>query len=418
MFHQNFKNQRKVIQHIPRRVHVSKRDIPFKTRVTHNEVFLKEMRDTRNSRKLSIDYFTKLESMSKYDGPIVIGKKYPNGYIVSNSMKNLDTYTIQDIYKYFDLTTQFKFSSTCEQHYILKITLTSLVVDDYMTDVSLSGLSGITYVDCDRNVFLTDNCFKHIPNVTHFCCGFNTNFTHKIFSNLPKMTLLECDDNEHMIKKNTYDMYANNSDGPRNVFYYNRIQDELSTLYDYVMKDMRCSYYTRRDNPSIMLRISCNPSQRFSSDGKIIVEWKHRKNTADYKQWLKNIRTFELIKTIDSLHYDRPHTWFKMDNGNHSNSPLSIWLEEHPQHDDVHSYKILPTQHDHTEELFRAMRYGSRYMMVHYENITGYLEPCNYSHYVGTFATIYPRPHVNTISISDHDSEFMINAFREMEDVD
>lgn len=319
MFGRTPKNQRKVLQHVQQHIHVSMRDMQYKTRSMHSGTYMKQ----------------------KHDVQI----KYLEKCVVCNSVKKLNIYTLQDIYKYFDLKTQFKFSSTCKKYYALKCTITSLIVDDYMTDVSLTGLVGVTYVDCDRNVFLTDDCFRHIPNVLHFCCGFNTNFTHKIFSNLPKMILLECDDNEHMIKKNTYDIYTNNSDrDSSNIFdYFNKTETktELSMLYDYVMRDIRCSYYTRHDNPSIMLRISCNPGQRFSSDGKIIVEWKHRKNTAEYTQWLKNIRTFELIKTIDALHYKQSRF---MICGVSDNSPLSVWLKAHQQHTSEDINKFIGTK--------------------------------------------------------------------------
>jgi hypothetical protein len=405
MFGRTPKNQRKVLQHIPQHIHVSMRDIQYKTRTACSETCMKHRLDTQI--------------------------KYLEKCVVSNSVKKLDIFTLQDIYKYVELTTQFKFSSTCKQHYALKCTITSLVVNDYMTDVSLSGLSSVTYVDCDRNVFLTDDCLVHIPNVTHFCCGFNTNFTHKIFSNLPKMTLLECDDNENMIEKNTYDVYTNNfNSGPRNVFYSTRIHDELNKLYDYVMKDIRCSYYTRRDNPSIMLRISCNPGQRFSSDGKIIVEWKHRKNTTDYKQWLKNIRTFELIKTIDTLH-GQSGPLYRLCGDIHSDSPLSIWLKEHPHHECAKTYgylktvndtkkhesddhpistrKIHSTPHVLTEEpfhdLFRSGHMSS--ICINTSGVPYFTAMFNSFYGAGDYSVLYPGIHMSTI-----------NATEEMEYID
>lgn len=345
MFRRNFKNQRKVMQHVPQRDRVSMRDMQFKTRVTRTELFLKEINDGRNSRKLSVEYFTKLANMSKYNGLVIVGKKFPRGYVVSNSIKKLDTYTLQDIYKYFDIVTQFKFSSTCKQYYTFKSTITSLVVDDYMTDVSLSGLIGVTYVDCDRNVFLTNDCFRHIPNVAHFCCGFNTTFTHKIFVTLSKLTLLECDDNKNMIPINThYAPYISHNTGPRNVFVMGT-QDKLHEIYNYVMQDERCSYYTRRDDHSHLLRIACNPGQRFSSDGKIIVEWMHRKNTEEYVRWIKNIRTVELIKTIDIMH----HVQSNWDTDN--SSPLSIWIKEHPQYANAKKSKMTDTLESKTSDI-------------------------------------------------------------------
>ena len=196
------------------------------------------------------------------------------------------------------------------------------------------------------------------------------------------------------------------------------------------MQDERCSYYTRRDNPSQLLRISCNPGQRFSSDGKIIVEWKHRKNTEEYVRWIKNIRTVELIKTIDIMH----HVQSKWDTDN--SSPLSIWIKEHPQYANakksemtdtlesktfdindriISPRKIHPTRYVSMEEPFRyvmngaqTMNMNDRYMIGHYHSCSCFpalpLIGMNYS-------SLYPIEHHK----NDFDND---ETLPEMEDVD
>lgn len=199
-----------------------------------------------------------------------------------NSFDTLDDFTLHLIYDFMSLEGKFIFSATCRKYHELKRKITHLVVDTLMTDISTSGLTNVTHIDCDNNILLTNKCFQNMPNVTRMSFGCNVNFTHEIFDMLPNLSIIDLD---------------------------KRIDDMNILIHPDKFVHMKLCYRPRGaignfyrciNDPSKIIQVCATYDMRFSTDLSHKIEWTKCMYSLSSELLTEN-STFSMKINIDCL---------------------------------------------------------------------------------------------------------------------